>query len=78
MLPKNHVAAWMQQPSINYPTTKCGGRGGERRGRYNKTIKVQRGGWRSKKLSKSEGGIGGLRTFPTWRRGFEVQEESSK
>jgi hypothetical protein len=77
MLPKNHVPAQLQQPSTNYLATKCGGRG-EGRGRYNKTIKVQRRGWRSKKLSKSEGGIGGLRTFPTWRGGFEVQEESNK
>jgi hypothetical protein len=46
--------------------------GGERMGRYNKTIKVQKGGLRSKKLSKSKKGVGGLRTSPTWRGGFEV------
>jgi hypothetical protein len=33
-------------------------------------------GWRSRKLSKSERGVGGSRTFPTWKGGFEVQEES--
>jgi len=41
------------------------GRGGEKRGEYNKTIKVQRRGWRSRKLSKLEKGVGGSRTFPT-------------
>jgi hypothetical protein len=35
-------------------------------------------GWRSKKLSKSKRGVGGSRTFPTWKRGFEVQEELGK
>jgi hypothetical protein len=35
-------------------------------------------GWRSRKLSKSERGVGGSRTFPTWKGGFEVQEESNK
>jgi hypothetical protein len=66
------------------------GRGGERRGRYNKTIKVQKGSWMSKKLSKLKKGVGGSRTFPTWKGGLmfrknraererkqiEVQEES--
>ncbi len=45
------------------------GRGGEG------TIKIQKGGLRSKKLSKSEKGVGGLGTSPTWRGGFEVQKE---
>jgi hypothetical protein len=49
--------------------------GGRRRGKYNKTIKVQIRGWRSRRLSKSERWVGGSRFFPTWKGGFEVQEE---
>jgi hypothetical protein len=29
-------------------------------------------GWMSKKLSKLEKGVGGLKTFPTWRGGLDV------
>jgi hypothetical protein len=29
MLAKNHVPAWVQQPSTNYPATKCWGKGGK-------------------------------------------------
>jgi hypothetical protein len=36
-----------------------------RRGKYNKTIKVQRGVWRFRKLSKLEKKVGGSRIFPT-------------
>jgi len=35
-------------------------------------------GWRSRKLSKLEGGVGGSRNFPTWKGRFEVQEESCR
>jgi hypothetical protein len=41
------------------------GRGGEKKGGYNKTIKVQIRGWRSRKLSKLERGVGGSRNFPS-------------
>jgi hypothetical protein len=44
-----------------------------RRGKYNKTIKVQRGGWRSRKLSKLEKGVGGLGNFPTWKGGLKFR-----
>jgi len=54
------------------------GRGGEKKGRYNKTFKVQRGGWRSRKLSKLERGVGGSGISPTWKGGFEVLEESDR
>jgi hypothetical protein len=33
------------------------GEGEKRRGRYNKTIKVQRGGWRFKNFSNLEKGV---------------------
>jgi hypothetical protein len=38
---------------------------GVKRGGYNKTIKVQKRGWRSRKLSKLEKGVGVLGTFPS-------------
>lgn len=65
MLAKNLVPAWLQQPTTNYPTTNCWGRGGE-------------GGEGTTKQSKSKKGVGGSKTFPTWKGGFEVQEESNK
>jgi hypothetical protein len=40
------------------------GEGGEKRIVYNKTVKVQRRGWRFRGLSKLERGVGGSRTFP--------------
>jgi hypothetical protein len=55
------------EPKVRVVTRR--GRGGEG------TIKIQKGGLRSKKLSKSEKGVGGLGTSPTWRGGFEVQKE---
>jgi len=51
-----------------------GGRRGEEE-KYNKIINIQKEGWRSRKLTKLEKGVGGSKTFPTWRGGFEVQEE---
>jgi hypothetical protein len=38
---------------------------GVKRGGYNKTVKVQKKGWRFRKLSKLEKGVGGSGTFPT-------------
>jgi len=50
MITKGHVLAWLQQPSINKPTPKCGGGGARGEG--------------TKKPSKSKKGGGGLGSFP--------------
>jgi hypothetical protein len=59
MLAKSHIPAQLQEPSIDYLAKECGGRG-------------VRGGEGTTRQSKSKEGVGGSRTFPTWRRGFEV------
>jgi hypothetical protein len=57
------------------------GERGERRGRYNKTIKVQKGGWRSRKFSKSKGGGGGLEVqelFQLGKGGLKSKRNQTK
>jgi len=50
MITKGHVLAWLQQPSINKPTTKWGG--GVR-------------GEGTTRQSKAKEGVGGLGSFPS-------------
>jgi hypothetical protein len=56
MLAKGHILTQLQQPSIDYLVTKCGGREGK-------------GGEGTTRQSKSQEGVGGLGNFPSQRRG---------
>jgi len=55
-----------------------GGKGGEGTTKQSKSKKGVGGLGSSPSQRGGGGGVGGSRTFPTWKGGFEVQEESNK